>query len=404
MIKKLIVTLVLIITFAFSINLFSCATNGTIKYFNINTTINEIKELNNDFASIKFSNKYQGAGSLTQSIIDSSKLLSDNDVKDIFLIDSSLYQYDGAISKNPDTFNDVTISKNYFNYFEIYDVNNNKIVINPNENRGILLVPEKYKYKEVEINRYFRNIRNEYLNIDKENFNENNRENYYDLTIIPQEGQEKAVFDHDGSENINKNVSDDIVIYYIKDDQYLQTFNTNLKSTRIKNPIINVFSDNNIVISKMNDLSSEGLYIALDGMTFDEKYASILDTLKKYNLSERYEELVALDYTANIYKEIYFECAIINSILFLITFICSILLIHFFIVKFYKSNLLYSIAIFIISAFSIYISNFVSRLYIHPAIYSIDEIHRNSYIFIVIIFLLVSFICKKKCQTQSKLD
>lgn len=285
----------------------------------------------------------------------------------------------------------VKISENYFNYFDIYDTNNNKIIINEDENREILLVPEQYKNRETEIYNYFTHYRKEYIEIDTENYNENNRENFMDVVVIPQDDQEKADFNNDIATYFNINVSDDVVIYYIKDDQYLQTFDPELKSTKIKDPIISVFTNNNIIISQTN---GNGLYVALDGMTLDEKYNSLTDSLQKYDLIDRYKRLVTLDYTANLYKPIYFESSIVNSILFLIAFLNSLLLVYFFFVKFFNAKIIYIIAIIVILAISNsnYLANIVGSTYLQVTVIYSDKAQLVSNIVIVALFLII-FLC-----------
>lgn len=360
MFKKMFITLSLIACLSFSACVFGSFAQTIMPYIHTTNTINELDQFENEFASLKFSNLPIVAGTMTNS----SKLLSDDTRDDLFLINSYNYGYEDNKSDVYDIHNYTTVSKNYFNYFDVYDENGNKIVINPSENRGILLVPKQYKDMEDEIYDYFTTVRKDFTKIE-----------------------DTSVF-------VNENASEDVVIYYIKDDQYIQTFNTTSTSTKIKDPIINVLSDENIIISGMSVLNNEGIYVSLDGMTLEEKYATLSDDLEKYDLTEKYPELVRLDSGVSLKKAIYHEAIIVNLILSIITFAISILLIYLFNTKVFNYNTSYAVVTIIILCFSIYISKYIARIYN----YALFRTSIPIYILIFIVYLIMFLLINKKVK------
>lgn len=86
----------------------------------------------------------------------------------------------------------------------------------------------------------------------------------------------------------------------------------------------------------------------------------------------------------------YLKATIVNSILFLIAFVTSLLLVYFFFVKFFNSKIIYIIVMVLILAISNsnYVSNLVAHIYLErTVIYSLQAV-KNSNIVIIALFLI----------------
>ncbi len=187
--------------------------------------------------------------------------------KGALFVETTQYEDDAEFEPGFNRFLTIAVNPNYLNKFNIKDVNNNDITVSENETSYIVLAPEKYKDKKNKI-------------IDDIKFY---REGNYLY-------EEDFIKDKLSKDEFKKQK---IEIVWIKNNQEVFSFNPNVSkenNNMVKNPIIEVITENNSLVTDRDGLWGSGgdtpLKVKLINNDTIKTYNDLLPILKEVGLDE----------------------------------------------------------------------------------------------------------------------